>query len=419
MENKNSDSDEPKGIKLFLRAFKYRNYRLFFAGQGISLIGTWMQRIAMSWLIYRLTGSVFLLGLVGFTGQIPTLIIAPYAGVIADRLNRLRIIIVTQALSMLQALALSILVLTGTIQIWHIISLSIFLGVVSAFDVPARQSFIVEMVEDKKDIGNAIALNSFMFNSARLIGPSVGGILIAAVGDGICFLINAISYIAVIIALFAMRVKPKQRIASIKRVWQELKEGAAYAFGFPLIKNILLLLGLISLVGMPYTILMPVFAKDILGGGPHTLGFLMAGVGCGALGGATFLASRRSAQGLENIIPVASAIFGIGLISFSLSRVFLSSLILMALCGFGMMVQMASCNTLIQTIVDDDKRGRVMSFYSMSFMGTAPFGSLMAGGMASRIGAPNTLIIGGIACILGAIAFASQREKMRDRIIQS
>jgi len=419
MEQNNSDSSSLKGRKLILRAFRYRNYRLFFTGQGISLIGTWMQRIAMSWLIYRLTGSPFLLGLVGFTGQIPTLIIAPYAGVIADRLNRLRIIIITQILSMLQALALSILVLTHTIQIWHIILLSIFLGIVSAFDIPTRQSFIVEMVEDKKDLGNAIALNSFMFNSARLIGPSVGGILIAAVGDGICFLLNAISYIAVIIALFAMRVKPRQKSVLKKRTWHELKEGAAYAFGFRPIRNILLLLALISLVGMPYTILMPVFAKDILGGGPHTLGFLMAGVGFGALSGAIFLAPRKSAEGLERIIPIASVIFGIGLITFSLSRTFLASLILIAVSGFGMMVQNASCNTLIQTIVDDDKRGRVMSFYSMAFMGTAPFGSLIAGSLASRIGAPNTLILGGIACILGAIAFTRQLPKMHSKLNQT
>jgi MFS family permease len=419
MENKNSDSDEPKGIKLILRAFKYRNYRLFFTGQGISLIGSWMQRIAMSWLVYRLTNSPFLLGLVGFTGQIPTLFLAPYAGVLADRLDRIRIITLMQFLALIQALVLSILVLTDRIEIWHIVSLSIFLGIVTAFDNPTRQAFVVEMVEDKNDLGNAIALNSFMFNSARLIGPSVAGILIAVVGEGICFLINAISYIAVLIALFAMKVKPKQKTASTKRIWEELKDGAAYAFGFAPIRNLLLLLSLVSLVGMPYTVLMPIFAKNILGGGPHTLGFLMAGVGCGAIGGAVFLASRKNAQGLEKIIPIASTIFGVGLITFSLSRMFLLSFILIAVSGFGMMVQNVSSNTLIQTIVDDDKRGRVMSFHSMAFMGTAPFGSLLAGSLASRIGAPNTLIIGGIACLLGAIAFASQLSKMRSRMSQT
>ncbi|MDQ1328929.1 MAG: hypothetical protein QG641_2215, partial [Candidatus Poribacteria bacterium] len=250
MENKNSDSDEPKGIKLILRAFKYRNYRLFFTGQGISLIGSWMQRIAMSWLVYRLTNSPFLLGLVGFTGQIPTLFLGLYAGVLSDRLNRIRIITLMQFLALIQALILSILVLTDRIEVWHIVSLSIFLGIVTAFDNPTRQAFVVEMVEDKNDLGNAIALNSFMFNSARLIGPSVAGILIAVVGEGICFLLNAISYIAVLIALFAMKIKPKQKTASTKRIWEELKDGASYAFGFAPIRNLLLLLSLISLVGM-------------------------------------------------------------------------------------------------------------------------------------------------------------------------
>jgi MFS family permease len=419
MENKDTDSGDLKGLKLLLRAFKYRNYRLFFTGQGISLIGSWMQRIAMSWLVYRLTNSPFLLGLVGFTGQIPTLFLAPYAGVLSDRLNRIRIITLTQFLALIQALILSILVLTDRIEVWHIVSLSIFLGIVTAFDNPTRQAFVVEIVEDKNDLGNAIALNSFMFNSARLIGPSVAGILIAVVGEGICFLLNAISYIAVIIALFAMKVKPKQKTTSTKRIWEELKDGATYAFGFAPIRNLLLLLSLISLVGMPYTVLMPIFAKNILGGGPHTLGFLMAGVGCGAIGGAVFLASRKNAQGLEKIIPIASTIFGVGLITFSLSRMFLLSFILIAISGFGMMVQNVSSNTLIQTIVDDDKRGRVMSFHSMAFMGIAPFGSLLAGSLASRIGAPNTLIIGGIACLFGAIAFACQLPKMRSRLSQT
>jgi len=416
MDQNNSDSVNPKGMKRVLRAFKYRNYRLFFTGQGISVIGSWMQRIAMSWLVYHITNSPFLLGLVGFTGQIPTLILAPYAGVLSDRSNRIRIITLTQFLALLQALTLSILVLTDKISVWHIVSLSIFLGIVTAFDNPTRQAFVVEMVENKEDLGNAIALNSFMFNSARLIGPSIAGILIAIAGEGICFLINAISYVAVIVALFMMKVKPKQKTESKKRVWQELKEGSTYVLGFPPIRNILLLLSLISLVGMPYTILLPIFAKNVLGGGPQTLGFLMAGVGCGAIGGAIFLASRKNAQGLDGIIPIASVVFGIGLISFSLSRIFFVSLILIAVSGFGMMVQNVSSNTFIQTIVDDDKRGRVMSFHSMSFMGIAPFGSLLAGSLASRIGAPNTLMLGGIACLLGATAFASQLPKMRSRL---
>lgn len=400
-------------LKLIFRAFKYRNYRLFFTGQGISLIGTWMQRIAMSWLVFRLTNSSFLLGLVGFTSQIPTFILCPFAGVIADRVDRLRIMIVTQVLSMIQAGILAFLVISNRIAVWHVVILSVILGMVTAFDIPSRQSFIVKMVDKREDLGNAIAMNSFMFNSARLIGPSLAGIIISAFGDGICFLLNAISYIAIISALFAMKVKPDERAKSNNRILEDLKIGSAYTFGIPPIRNVLLLLGLVQFVGMPYTVLMPIFAKDILGGDANTLGFLMAGVGCGALFGAIFLASRKNAQGLDRIIPMASTIFGIGLILFSLSRVFATSLLLISLCGFGMMVQMASCNTVLQTIIDDDKRGRVMSFYTMAFMGPAPFGSLLGGWTASHIGAPNTLIIGGIISILGAVIFATKSPSLR------
>ncbi len=396
-------------IKLTLRAFQYRNYRLFFFGQGISLIGTWMQRIALSWLVYRLTDSAFLLGFVGFASQIPTFILSPFAGVVADKWDRWRIMIVSQALSMLQAFILAILVLTGKISVWQIIALGAFLGLINAFDIPARQSFVVQMVDKKEDLGNAIALNSFMFNSARLIGPSLAGILVAAIGEGICFLLNAISYIAVIIALLAMKVEPKDKLsAKGSNVLHDLKEGFKYTFGYSDIRYTLLLLSIVSLVGMPYTVLMPIFAKDILHGGSHTLGFLMAGAGMGAISGALYMASRKDPNGLERIIPIATSSFGIGLIVFSFSHFFWLSLLLISLTGAGMMVQMASCNTFIQTIVDDDKRGRVMSFYTMSFMGLAPFGSLLAGSMAKNIGAPNTLIIGGIFCILSALTYASR-----------
>lgn len=395
-------------IRNIIRAFKYRNYRLFFAGQGISLIGTWMHRVAMSWLVYRLTDSAFLLGLIGSLGQLPCIIFSPFAGVIADKYDRRRIMIVVQALSMIHAFILASLVLTNTIALWHIIILSTLLGIVNIVDIPVRQSFVVQMIEKKEDLGNTIAMNSFMFNSARLIGPSFAGILISIVGEGICFLLNGISYIAMIVALFAMRIKPKEKTDARSNVWQGLKEGSIYTFKVKPIRNMLLLLGVVSLVGMPYTVLMPVFAKDVLHGNSQTLGFLMAGVGCGAILGALYLASRKNALGLEKIIPVATTIFGVGLVIFSLSKTFVLSLILIAVCGFGMMVQMASCNTLVQTIVDDDKRGRVMSFYSMSFMGPAPFGSLLAGAGATRFGAPSTLIVGGIMCIIGAIIFASK-----------
>lgn len=401
--------------KLILPALQYRNYRLFFGGQSISLIGTWMQRIAMSWLVYRLTSSAFWLGIVGFTGQIPVFLLTPFAGVLADRMNRQRILVVTQTLAMIQALILALLVLTGTIAVWHILSLSIFLGIVDAFDMPVRQSFMVEIVE-KKDLGNAIALNSSMVNSARLLGPSIAGMLIASMGEGMCFLLNGLSYLAVILSLLAMKITSKRTETPNTYVLHGLKEGFHYAFGFPPIRYVLLLIALVSLIGMPYTVLMPVFAKDILHGGPHTLGFLMGSSGVGALVGAIYLASRRTVLGLGKWISLAAGLFGIGLIAFSLSRILWFSLFLMLLTGFGMIVQMASSNTILQTVVDEDKRGRVMSFYAMAFRGMTPFGSLLAGGLASKIGAPNTLMVGGISCILGSLFFARKLPLLRQMV---
>ena len=407
-ENNGTAPRNAMGLRVILRTLRYRNYRLFFGGQGISLIGTWMQRIAMSWLVYRLTNSVFLLGIVGFFGLVPTFFFAPIAGVFADRWNRRRILVATQCLSMLQASILAVLVLASTVRVWHIIVLSVFLGFVNAFDVPARQSFVPDMIEKREDLGNAIALSSAMFHGARLLGPSIAGIVIAVVGEGMCFLLNAISYVAVIAALLAMRVAHEEAGNKDTNVLQGLKEGFGYAFGFAPIRTLLLLGGLVSLVGMPYTVLAPVFAKDVLHGGPHTLGFLMAASGAGSLAGALYLASRKSLLGLGKLIVLTSSVFGIGLIGFSLSHVLLLSLLFMLLTGFGMMVQMASSNTILQTIADDDKRGRVMSFYTMAFMGMAPFGSLFAGSLASKIGAPNTLLIGGVCCLLGSLLFRSK-----------
>lgn len=404
------------GFKSTFRSLKYRNYRLFFYGQSISLIGTWIQRITTPWLVYHLTNSAFLLGLVGFAGQIPTFLIAPYAGVLTDRWNRYHILIITQIAAMIQALILAFLYFNGTIQVWHIVVLSVFLGCVNAFDVPARQSFVVEMVEKKEDLGNAIALNSSMVNGARLIGPSIAGLLIAFTGEGICFLLNGVSYLFVIWSLLLMKITPRIIKKQSKRLIKEMKEGFAYTFGFAPIKNIILLLGLVSLMGMPYTVLMPVFAKEILHGGSHTFGFLMGASGLGALLGALYLASRKNILGLEKLIPLAAGTFGIGLIAFALSRYFLLSMGLMVIVGLGMMLQMASSNTILQTIVDDDKRGRVMSFYTMAFMGAAPFGSFLAGGLASSLGAPNTIIIGGFSCILGAIIFTRKLKVMKNAI---
>ncbi len=413
MESNKSHDDDAKGLKLTFRALHHRNYRLFFGGQSISLIGTWMQQIAVNWLVYRLTHSALLLGVVGFTGRIPTFLLASFAGVLVDRWNRHRILVVTQTLSMIQALILALLVLTDTIAVWHIISLSLFLGLINTLDMPARQSFVVDMIERKEDMGNAIALNSSMANGARLVGPSIAGILISAVGEGICFLLNGLSFLAVIISLLAMKITSKKKEKERAPVWQGLKEGFAYTFGFPPIRSILLLLGLVSLMGMPYMVLMPIFARDILHGGAHTLGFLMAAAGCGALTGAIFLASRKSVLGLGRIIVIASSLFGIGLIGFSLSRLFWLSLLLMMLIGFGMMVEMTSSNTVLQTMVEEDKRGRVMSFFTMAFMGMVPLGSLLAGSLAQAIGAPETIMIGGISCILGSVMFAMRLPSLR------
>jgi MFS family permease len=396
-----------------VRALKHKNYRLYYAGQSISLIGTWMQRIAMSWLVYRLTGSALLLGVVGFAGQIPTFLLAPFTGVFVDRYNRHKILIGTQTLAMIQSLILAIAVLTNVISVTQIILLSIFLGVVNAFDMPGRQSFLIDIVEEREDLSNAIALNSSMVNAARLLGPSIAGMLISAVGEGMCFLLNAASYVAVIAALWAMNITPRQRVVKHAKIVTELKEGFAYAFTSLPIRSILLLLGLVSLMGMPYTALMPVFAQNVLQGGPHTLGFLMAASGVGALTGAIYLASRQGVGGLEKIIALAATIFGAGLIAFALSRVVWISLVLMVFTGFGMMVQMAASNTVLQLTVDDDKRGRVMSLYTMAIMGTVPFGSLLGGFLASKIGAPNTVMIGGITCIAGALLFGSRLAVLR------
>ncbi len=403
-------------LNLILRAFKYRNYRLFFGGQGISLIGTWMQNIAMSWLVYRLTGSALLLGVVGFASQIPAFILSPVAGVAADRYNRHKILLLTQTLAMCQAFALAFLVLTGRVEVWHIIVLSSFLGLVNAFDVPARQSFVVELIEKKEDFGNAIALNSSMFNSARLIGPSIAGVLIGLMGEGMCFLLNGVSYLAVLGALLAMNVPARKREAAGIPVLRRFKEGFDYTFGFAPIRYIILLLALTSLTGMPYTVLMPVFVKEILRGGPGTLGFLMACSGVGALTAALTLASRRNVAGLEKRIPLAGSIFGTGLIALSLSRSFPAAAACIAVASFGMITQMAVSNTIIQTVVDDDKRGRVMAFYALAFMGMAPFGSLSAGWLASRIGAPHTIMLSGILSITGAMIFLSRLPELHRKV---
>jgi len=395
------------------RALRHRNFRLFFGGQSISVIGTWMTRVATSWLVYRLTGSALLLGTVGFAGQIPTFLLAPFAGVIVDRIDRRKVLIWTQALAMLQSLALAWLTLSNRITIGEVLALSAFQGVINAFDMPGRQSFMVQMVEDRADLSNAIAINSSMVNMARLIGPSLAGLLIALKNEGWCFLVDGISYIAVIISLVMMRVPHTLEARARTSMVTQLKEGWTYVAGFVPIRSILLLFALLSLMGWPFMVLMPIFAAKILHGGPHTLGFLMGAVGVGSLASALSLVMRRSVRGLTRVIPIAAAIFGIGLIFFGLSHYLWLSMLMMLVTGFGMMQGLTGSNTIIQTLVDENMRGRVMSYYTMAFVGMSPFGSLLAGALADAIGAPHTVIVSGVACILGGIWFTTQLPAIR------
>ncbi|MFY9947125.1 MAG: MFS transporter [Candidatus Sulfotelmatobacter sp.] len=395
------------------RALRHRNFKLFFAGQSISLIGTWMTRVATSWLVYRLTGSALLLGVVGFAGQIPTFPLAPFAGVLVDRLNRRKMLVWTQALAGLQSLALAGLTLAKVITIHEVIWLSVLQGLINAFDMPGRQAFLIQMVEDKQDLGNAIALNSSMVNVARLIGPALAGFVIAGVGEGYCFLIDGISYLAVIASLLMMRVNIAQARRAATSMLEQLKEGWTYVRGFPPIRTILLLFALISLMGMPFMVLMPIFASEVLHGGPHTLGFLLGASGVGALISAISLALRKTVRGLTTMIQISAALFGVGLICFGLSRILLLSMLLMVVVGFGMMQGLAASNTVIQTLVPEDKRGRVMSYYTMAFVGMAPFGSLLAGGLAHRLGAPHAVMITGAFCLAGSLWFTTQLKSIR------
>jgi MFS family permease len=395
------------------RALRHPNYRLFFFGQGTSLIGTWLTRVATSWLVYRLTSSALLLGLVGFAGQIPTFLLAPIAGVLVDRWDRHRVLVVTQAMAMVQSALLAVLALTGTITIGRVLALSVVQGFINAFDTPARQAFVVDMVDDRADLPNAIALNSSMVNAARLLGPSIAGVLIAVVGEGWCFTVDAVSYLAVIASLLAMRLRPRERAVAHARVLVDLREGFRYVASFTPIRAILLLLALVSLTGIPYTVLMPIFAGRVLGGGPHTLGILMAASGVGAVAGALWLASRRTVLGLGRVLAVAGGLFGAGLVGFSFSPWMWLSLPLLMVTGGGMMVQMAASNTLLQTLVDEDKRGRVMSFYTMAFFGMTPFGSLLAGWFGDRIGAPATVRWGGVATLVAVALFVRKLPELR------
>jgi MFS family permease len=414
-----------------VRSLRHRNFRLYFFGQGISVTGTWMQSVAMGWLAYRLTGSAVLFGVVGFTGQILTFVIAPFAGVMADRWNRRRLIILAQATALSQALALAALTLTGRIDVPLLIALSVFTGLVRGFEVPTRQSFMLQMLDEPADLPNAIALNSFLVNAARLAGPLAAGYIVAWWNEGLCFLINGASYAAVIVALVAMRIAPRRIEAPKTDVLAGLKEGFRYAFGSPALRSILLMLGVTSLAGVPYTWLMTIFAKDVIGGGPDTLGHLMGTTGMGALAGAVFLASRKSVARLGGMLRLAAIAFGAGLVAFGAVLlpfdaaktgepcpwfILWTGLAVLVWPGATMMLQMSMSNTLLQTLSDENKRGRVMSFYTMMFMGMIPFGNLLAGFVTGAVGAPLTVILGGGVCILGALVFGGRLPKLAERV---
>ncbi|HXT28428.1 MAG TPA: MFS transporter [Vicinamibacterales bacterium] len=395
------------------RALRHRNYRLFFSGQSISLVGTWITRVATSWLVYRLTGSELLLGVVGFCGQIPTMLLAPFAGVLVDRWDRHRLLVLTQAASMLQSLVLAVLTLRHDITVPWLLGLQIVQGVINAFDTPARQAFVVEMVEDRADLANAIALNSSMVNGSRIIGPSIGGLLIAAVGEGWCFLADAVSYLFVIASLLMMRL-PSARSARVEaRVLEELRVGYRYVRESAPIRTALVVLAIVSTMAMPYTVLMPAYAAEVLHGGPNTLGLLMTASGVGALGGGLYLASRQSVVGLGRVAAYSTLIFGAGLVAFAFTTSLWVALAVLPFVGAGFMVEMAATNTVLQTLVTDDLRGRVMAFYTMAFFGTAPLGSLLAGLAADRVGARWTIAAGGVISLAAGCWLVSRLPALR------
>ncbi|MGC1628034.1 MAG: MFS transporter [Candidatus Acidiferrales bacterium] len=396
------------------RALRHRNFKLFFAGQSISLIGTWMTRLATGWLVYRLTHSALLLGIVSFAGQIVAFLLAPIAGVWVERLNRRKLLVWTQAFAATQSLAMAALTLAHVITLWEIIALAAFQGLINAFDMPGRQSFLVQMVEDRNDLSNAIAINSSMANGARLVGPAIAGLVIAAVGEGWCFLIDGVSYFAVIASLVMMRIKPLDIRLRASSMLEQMREGWDYVRAFRPIRSILLLFVLISLMGYPYVVLLPIFAGHVLRGGATTLGWLTDASGIGALTSAISLAVRKSLAGLTRMLQIAAAMLGGALICFGLSHTLWLSLVLMVFAGFGMIQSASVSNTIIQALVAEDKRARVMGYYTMAFFGGAPFGSLLAGALAHRIGAPYTVMILGVFCVAGSLWFTLERPKIRE-----
>ncbi len=403
-------------LKSLLRSLSHRNFRLFFAGQSISLIGTWMQQIAMSWLVFQLTGSSFQLGLVLFCGQIPALFLSPVAGVLVDRWNRRRLLLLTQTLAMAQAFLLAYLDMSGAVAVWQIWPLALFLGIVNAFDMTGRQAFLSDMVTNRQDLGNAIALNSSIMNGARLLGPSLAGLLLAKTSAGMCFLVNGFSYVAVLMALLAMRLGPRAVPTRHKKLREGVQEGFAYAFGFAPIRIILLAVCVTSIAGSSYTVLLPQFAAHNLHGNARTLGLLSGATGLGALAGAIFLAARPSVVGLGKWIWIGLALMGAGLVAFAQTAQLGTGMAVLAVIGFGMMVQMAASNTMLQTIADEDKRGRVMSFYTMGFLGMAPLGSLLTGWLTARLGVFSALMLNGSVCLVFAALFCALLPRLRELI---
>jgi MFS family permease len=391
-----------------LRSLRHRNFRLFVSGQSISLIGTWVTRLATAWLVYRLTDSAFLLGLVGFCSQIPMLFLGPLAGVYVDRWDRQRVLVWTQALSLVQSALLGILTLSGLITVWQVLVLQLAQGMIGAVETPARQAFVITMLDDPADLSNAIALNSSMVNGSRVVGPAIAGGLIALVGEGWCFVLDAVSYIPVIWSLLAMRVVRPELPHAGEPVLRQLVVGYRYVMSFSPIRTALILIAATSMFGIPHSVLMPVMASDVLGGGSDTLGLLMAASGVGALGGALYLASRQTVVGLGRAIAYSTMAYGVTLVGFAASRHIALSMLLLIASGAGYMTAIAAANTLIQTLVDENLRGRVMAFYTMAFLGTMPLGSLAAGLVADWIDAPTTIALGGIACALIGVWFMSR-----------
>jgi MFS family permease len=403
-------------LRFALRALRHRNFKLFTIGQTVSQIGNWMQQVAMGWLVYRLTSSELLLGLIAFAAQSPVFFFGPFGGVIADRANRHRVVIAMQSLMMVQATILASLVFTDVVQYWHVLVLSVFFGIVNAFEIPSRQAFLLEMVNGREDLPNAIALNSSIFNGARLVGPAIAGFVIAAFGESIAFIINAASYLGVLTALFAMRIEPREKKRIRGRVLASLRAGFVYGFRFLPIRMVLNLVAAAAIFGVPFTVLLPVFAVEVLHGDARTLGFMMSATGVGALSGALFLAARETVRGLSKVIVACATLFGGALVVFGLSRWLWLSLLALALAGFGMMVMMAASNTFLQTIATERKRGRIVSMYTMAYIGLAPFGSLLAGAVAQRLSASFTIAFGGVTVIGSALLFARYIPEFRELV---